>query len=63
MECNLGDATLQEFLDFLTDEVQVEVMIMSSGNACLYNAYGPAHKKRLKDMLEFLTSKHDIPSD
>lgn len=54
VECNLGDATLQEFLDFLTDEVQVEVMIMSSGNACLYNAYVPAHKKRLKEKITSL---------
>jgi len=51
IECNLGDATLQEFLDFLTEEMSVEVMIMSSGNACLYNAYVPAHKKRLKEKI------------
>ncbi|CAJ1384081.1 unnamed protein product [Effrenium voratum] len=51
VECRLGDATLQAFLDFLTDEVGVEVMIMSSGNACLYNAYVPAHKKRLKEKI------------
>jgi len=51
VECNLGDATLQEFLDFLTEEMSVEVMIMSSGNACLYNAYVPAHKKRLKEKI------------
>jgi len=51
VECKLGDATLQEFLDFLTEEMSIEVMIMSSGNACLYNAYVPAHKKRLKEKI------------
>lgn len=47
VDVNLGDATLKEFVDYLLNEVGVEVMIMSAGNACLYNAYLPAHKKRL----------------
>lgn len=46
---NLGDATLKAFVDYLMNEVGVEVMIMSAGNACLYNAYLPAHKKRLTE--------------
>lgn len=46
-EINIGDATLKQFVDHLTDEAGVEVMIMSAGNACLFNAYLPAHKKRL----------------
>lgn len=49
VEMNLGDATLKEFVDYLVDEQGVEVMIMSAGNACLYNAYLPAHKKRLNE--------------
>lgn len=51
---HLGDATLKQFIDYLTDEVQVEVMIMSAGNACLYNAYLPAHKKRLAEKVSTL---------
>lgn len=47
VECNLGDATLKQFVDYLMNEVGIEIMIMSAGNACLYNAYMPAHKKRL----------------
>jgi len=47
VECNLGDATLKQFVDYLMNEVGVEVMIMSAGNACLYNSYMPQHKKRL----------------
>mmetsp|Transcript_140086 Transcript_140086/g.349111 ORF Transcript_140086/g.349111 Transcript_140086/m.349111 type:complete len:1038 (+) Transcript_140086:74-3187(+) len=47
IEVNRGDITLKDFVDYLTNEVGVEVMIMSAGNACLYNAYLPAHKKRL----------------
>merc|ERR1711920_33555 len=47
VEVNIGDATLKAFVDYLMKEVGVEVMIISAGNACLYNAYLPAHKKRL----------------
>jgi len=54
VEINLGDATLKQFVDHLTDEVGVEVMIMSAGNACLYNAYLPAHKKRLAEKVSTL---------
>jgi ubiquitin-activating enzyme E1 len=49
VEVDIGDATLKQFVDYLTDEVGIEVMIMSAGNACLYNAYLPAHKKRLNE--------------
>eukprot|EP00415_Alexandrium_ostenfeldii_P005053 UN5053 len=47
VEVKLGDATLKQFVDYLMNDVGVEVMIMSAGNACLYNAYLPAYKKRL----------------
>eukprot|EP00932_Pfiesteria_piscicida_P005170 SRR837773.1508.p1 GENE.SRR837773.1508~~SRR837773.1508.p1 ORF type:complete len:573 (-),score=102.74 SRR837773.1508:24-1721(-) len=47
---NKGDITLKEFVDFLQDEpIGVEVVIMSVGNACLYNAFMPAHRKRLAE--------------
>jgi len=49
IEVNKGDITMKQFVDHLTNEVGIEVMIMSAGNACLYNAYLPAHKKRLND--------------
>jgi len=49
VEINIGDATMKQFVDYLMREVGVEVMIMSAGNACLYNAYLPAHKKRLSE--------------
>merc|ERR1739848_945543 len=49
VDINLGDATLKQFVDYLMNDVGVEVMIMSAGNACLYNAYLPAHKKRLAE--------------
>jgi len=54
VEINMGDATLKQFVDHLTNEVGVEVMIMSAGNACLYNAYLPAHKKRLAEKVSTL---------
>merc|ERR1712187_754675 len=48
VEVNLGDCTLGQFVNHLAGpEVGVEVMIISVGNACLYNAYLPTHKKRL----------------
>merc|ERR1712187_1100040 len=49
VQVNLGDATWEQFVDYLMKEVGVEVMIISAGNACLYNAYLPAHKKRLNE--------------
>merc|ERR1712136_594412 len=48
---NIPDGTLKQFLDHLSDEQNVETMIISSGNACLYNAYIPAHKKRMQTQL------------
>mmetsp|Transcript_15034 Transcript_15034/g.31101 ORF Transcript_15034/g.31101 Transcript_15034/m.31101 type:complete len:672 (+) Transcript_15034:3-2018(+) len=54
VEVKLGDATLKEFTDYLTKEVGVEIMIMSAGNACLYNAYLPAHKKRMAERVSKL---------
>lgn len=54
VEMKLGDATLKEFVDYLMKEVGVEIMIMSAGNACLYNAYLPAHKKRLAEKVSKL---------
>jgi len=54
VELNIGDVTLKQFVDYLTDEVGVEVMIMSAGNACLYNAYLPKHKERLKEKVSTL---------
>jgi ubiquitin-activating enzyme E1 len=46
---NIGDISLKEFVNYLLNEHGVEVMILSAGNACLYNAYLPAHKKRLPE--------------
>mmetsp|Transcript_56417 Transcript_56417/g.156170 ORF Transcript_56417/g.156170 Transcript_56417/m.156170 type:complete len:1034 (+) Transcript_56417:90-3191(+) len=54
VEVKLGDATLKQFVDYLMKDVGVEVMIMSAGNACLYNAYLPAHKKRLTERVSKL---------
>ena len=42
-----GDITLQELSDFLEEEYQCEINILSVGNACLFNGFLPAHKKRL----------------
>ena len=39
-------ATLQEFIDYLTQHHGIETVIVSAGNACLFNAYLPTHKAR-----------------
>merc|ERR1719408_869814 len=54
VEVNIGDVTLDEFLAHLLKEMSIEVMIMSAGNACLYNSYVPAHKKRLNEKVSTL---------
>ena len=44
----------------------LEVMILSAGNACLYNAFVPAHKKRqeqkVTDLYEQVTKTKIIPN-
>jgi ubiquitin-activating enzyme E1 len=38
--------TIQEFIDYLTQQHNIETVIISAGNACLFNAYLPSHKAR-----------------
>eukprot|EP00397_Hematodinium_sp_SG-2012_P005547 GEMP01005567.1.p1 GENE.GEMP01005567.1~~GEMP01005567.1.p1 ORF type:complete len:1030 (+),score=207.10 GEMP01005567.1:26-3091(+) len=61
----LGDCTLKTFIDHVVEELGVEVMIISIGNACLYNAYLPQHKARqnvrVTKLYEDIT-KDKIPS-
>merc|ERR1719222_424210 len=54
VQVSLPGATLKQFVDYLADEIQIEVMIISAGNACLYNAYLPKHKERLKEKVATL---------
>eukprot|EP00929_Paragymnodinium_shiwhaense_P113862 TRINITY_DN82152_c0_g1_i1.p1 TRINITY_DN82152_c0_g1~~TRINITY_DN82152_c0_g1_i1.p1 ORF type:complete len:1033 (-),score=202.21 TRINITY_DN82152_c0_g1_i1:151-3249(-) len=66
VEINLGDATLKTFVDYLTDEMGIEVMIMSAGNACLYNAYLPAHRKRMAEKVSKVwedVTKQTLPAN
>eukprot|EP00928_Gymnodinium_smaydae_P037263 TRINITY_DN258_c0_g2_i2.p1 TRINITY_DN258_c0_g2~~TRINITY_DN258_c0_g2_i2.p1 ORF type:complete len:626 (+),score=177.76 TRINITY_DN258_c0_g2_i2:1235-3112(+) len=49
IEVNIKDGTMKQLVDYLETEVGVETMIMSAGNACLYNSFLPAHKKRLAE--------------
>ena len=39
-------ATIKEFIDYLTTKHGIETVIISAGNACLYNSYLPTHKPR-----------------
>jgi ubiquitin-activating enzyme E1 len=60
-----GVSTLQELVDHIMKEYECEVVIISAGNACLYNSFLPAHKKRLardvKGLYEEIT-KNPLPS-
>jgi len=53
VDIDIGDATLKEFLDHLTSK-GLDVMIMSAGNSCLYNAYSAASKKRMPEKVTTL---------
>lgn len=49
IELSLGDATLEELLKHLTRDLEIDILILSAGNACLFNSFAPAHKKRRAD--------------
>jgi ubiquitin-activating enzyme E1 len=59
-------ATVDQFIKFLAEEHKIDVVIVSAGNACLYNAYMPRHKERLSrpliEVFEEIT-KSSIPQD
>jgi len=59
------NGTLKDLVDMLDAQYKVQVMILSVGNACLYNAYLPAHKKRLTEPVTKIWSditKQQLPS-
>ena len=41
-----GDATISELVDFIQEKYEIDIMILSAGNACLYNAFLAGHKSR-----------------
>jgi len=47
IDVDIGDATIQQLVQYLAKKHQVEVSIISQGSLCLYNAYSTASKKRL----------------
>lgn len=53
LDVDIGDCTMKEFLDYLTKQ-GLDVMIMSAGNSCLYNAYTPQSKKRMPEKVSVL---------
>jgi ubiquitin-activating enzyme E1 len=60
------DATIKELIDHLTEAHGIETVIISAGNACLFNAYLPTHKSRagrsLLEVYEEIT-KTKVPAD
>jgi len=61
-----GDLTIKEFTDIIDDQYDCEVLILSAGNACLFNNYLPAHKKRhnqkISELFEQITKTKILPS-
>ena len=66
VDMNKPGATIQEFVDYLTEQHKIEAVIVSAGNACLFNAYLPSHKARgarsLIEVFEDIT-KMPIPTE
>jgi ubiquitin-activating enzyme E1 len=65
---DLGKAgtTIKEFMDYLTEKHGIETVIVSAGNACLFNAYLPTHKARAgRSLVEIYEEimKTTIPAD
>ncbi|CAD7968967.1 unnamed protein product [Amoebophrya sp. A120] len=60
-----GDITLKKLIDTIQDRYGCDIVILSSGNACLYNAFLPSHKKRtaekVTDLFETVT-KTKLPA-
>jgi ubiquitin-activating enzyme E1 len=58
--------TIRELVDHLTETHAIETVIISAGNACLFNAYLPTHKTRgarsLVEVYEEIT-KTPVPVD
>jgi len=50
------DCTVQQLVNQITETFDVQVTILSVGNACLYNSFLPKHKARLSQPLAQLTS-------
>jgi ubiquitin-activating enzyme E1 len=59
-------STIEEFVNHLTQKHGIETVIVSAGNACLFNAYLPTHKVRAKRSLVEVYEeimKTPIPAD
>ncbi|CAD7936676.1 unnamed protein product [Amoebophrya sp. A25] len=56
-----GDITMGQLVNEIESRFNAEIMILSAGNACLYNAYLPSHKKRqqqrVTELYEQITKK------
>ena len=59
-------ATVDDFIKFLAEHQKIDAVIVSAGNACLYNSYMPRHKDRLnRSLVEVFeeVTKSQIPKD
>ena len=59
-----GDATIGELVEHIQNKYEIEIMILSAGNACLYNAFLPGHKARVNQKVTetFTTITKNKPS-
>ncbi|ORM40944.1 Ubiquitin-like modifier-activating enzyme 1 [Babesia sp. Xinjiang] len=64
---NIPNGTVNNILQAIRDTFNVEAIIISAGNTCIYNSYMPAHNRerrtqRITELLEKLTKKPLMPS-
>lgn len=59
---SIREGTVQQLIDTVKEKFNVEVIILSAGNTCIYNSFMPAHQKErlnqpIAKLLEKLTKK------
>lgn len=63
---NIKNGTIQQLIDVIKDRFNVDVIILSAGNTCIYNSFMPAHQRDRLDqpitkLLERLSKKPLLP--
>ncbi|CDU20777.1 ubiquitin-activating enzyme E1, putative [Plasmodium yoelii] len=67
IEISIKNGTIKDLVDHINEKFNIDVNLISVGNACLYNCYLPAHnKERLNKPIHEIyeqISKQSLPND
>ncbi|KJP88029.1 hypothetical protein AK88_02304 [Plasmodium fragile] len=67
IQIHIVNGTIKDLIDHISDKFNIEVNLISVGNACLYNCYLPAHnKERLNKPIHQIyqeITKQKLPDD